>query len=390
MSNVPAAARRQVEAANAEVALLRAGQHPTQIGGAAPAPAGEPPPNLPNVGAQIPADARPVDLTAPRQPAPISFQPDVPRFQTPQQAPRQPQAPAPQPNNAPPPDAVGMQPVDHEHRFKVLQGKYTAETRRNAQEIQQLREQNSLLINRLAAGPAPTAAPAPPPVQLTLEQRAANVGISKAEIAEYGPELIEMMIRTASNIAASQVAPLANSQRQLQGAVNQTVQNIQKTARELVYEALAAQINDWQTVNTSQEFLDWLDEHDIFSGQTRKAGLLRAFESNDATRVVGIFRAFLEEDERARSTARTPRVDPATLIAPGQPLGGGAPAPTDGNQSRRIWLESEVGDFWALVRKGVYRHKPDEKTAIEAEINRAAAEGRIRPTHNDAGISNAR
>lgn len=382
MSNAPAAVRRQAAESNRMANAIKAGQNPNPP----PAPAGEVPANIPNVGAPVPADARPVDLT---RPAPvINLQPQT-EFQAP--PPPQPtQVRQPAQNNEPPPDAQGMAPADNEHRFKVLQGKYTAETRRAAARINELERQNATLIDRMsAANPnPPPAAPAPAP--LTLEQRAAQVGITKAEIAEYGPELIEMMIRTASNIANSRVAPVENSTRQLGAQVHQSLQTAQKTAREIVYEALATQIDNWEAVNSSQDFLDWLAGHDIFSGQTRGAGLMRAFEGNDATRVVGIFRAFLEEDERTRSTARTPRVDPATLIAPGQPLGGGAPAPTDGNQSKRIWLESEVGNFYSLVRQGVYRHNPDEKKAIEAEIHRANAEGRIRPTVNEAGLANAR
>lgn len=388
MSNVPAAVRAQVAAANREVEQLRAGQHPTQ----APAPPVPLPANIPNIGAEIPTDARPVDLTQ-RQPQPtaaqtphIQLQPSPPQFQhTPQPTQvRQPQVA--QPQAQPPVDAVSMQPVDPEHRFKVLQGKYTAETRRANQRIHELEQQVNVLINRQPAAAQPAA---PAPVAQTLEQRAEAVGISKAEVAEYGPELIGMMIRTAERIANARVAPLENSQRQLTGAVTQTVQNMQKTAREMVYEALADNIPDWQAINVSDEFLDWLNQHDIFSGQTRNAGLLRAFEANDATRVVGIFKAFLEEDERSRSTARTRQVDPATLIAPGQPLGG-SPAPTGGNQGGRIWLESEVGDFYSLVRRGVYRNNPAEKARIEAEINLASVEGRIKPTYNDAGLSNAR
>lgn len=383
MSNLPPAARRQVQEANRQVEALRNGQNPN-----APAPASsEPPPNLPNVGAQVPSDARPVDLsTRPQRPAPmINLQP-APAQPQPTQV-RQPAAPVQ--SNEPPPDAVDGQPVNYEHRFKVMQGKYTAETRRAAQRIQELERQNAVLIDRVAQ-PAPAAPAAPAPAPQTPEQRALALGFTKAEIAEYGPELVEIMIRTNERFLNQRLAPLENSQRQLQGAVHQSVQQIQKSARDLVYDALLTQVPNWAEVNVQPDFIDWLNQNDIFSGQTRYQGLMRAFEVNDAPRVIGIFRAFLEESERERSTARPARLDPATLVAPGQPLGGAAPAPMDGNQSKRIWLESEVGNFYSNVRQGVYRHNPDEKARLEAEIHLAAAEGRVRPTINDASLSNAR
>lgn len=368
-SNLPPAARRQVKEANRQIKAIQDGQDPSKP--AAPPPValtpvpGTPPAgqaqlqpviDFPVVGSPVPADATPV---APAAPAPAS---------------------------EPPADATPMAaPNDADHKYKVLQGKYNAEQRRNNAEIQSLRDQNATLIQRLGA-PAP--APVATPVPQTTEERAAALGISKQELAEYGPELVEMIMRVAGNITAPELRRLAAEQQRLQGAVSQTVQHVQRTARELVYDALETHIPSWETVNDSQTFLDWLAENDIFSGQTRQAGLMKAFENNDATRVVSIFRAFLAEDERSRPTARTRQVDPATLVAPGQPTGSGTPAPKDSEQSGKIWLESEVGDFYSLVRRG--RISKADKDRIEAEINLALVEGRIRPAHNDQNLANAR
>lgn len=377
MSNLPPAARRQVREANRMSQALQAGQDPyARPAPAAPAPAPaaaqpangqptlQPVPNFVSVGAEIPPDARPVD---PAAPAPVSA------------------APAPAPSE-PPPDATAMPAPDTaEQRYRVLQGKYNKEVRQRDQQIATLATQNAQLLERIQTPPA---APVAAAVPLTLEQRAASLGLSKQELAEYGPELVDMIMRVATNITAPEIRRLAAEQQRLQGQVSQTVQNVNRTARELVYDALSTQIQNWEMVNDSQEFLDWLGQDDIFSGQTRNASLLRAFENNDATRVVGIFKAFLQEDARSRSTARVPQVDPATLVAPGQPAGSGTPAPRSEDQGKKIWLESEVGNFYSLVRQG--KVKGDERKRIEADINLALVEGRIRPTINDSGIANAR
>jgi hypothetical protein len=386
MSNVPQAARRQVEEANRMAQALKAGQDPNALPGATPLNANTPPqpaavaplPEFPSIGAAVPPDAKPV---APGQ---------IPKVKV--AAPNQPRAAAPAPApSAPPADATPAPAVDHEHRFKVLQGKYNAEKRAAQAEIARLQEQNARIIASLGTAPAAPAAHAPAPAApLTLEQRAERVGITRTQIAEFGPELVEMMLTTAERIAGPRIAQLEREHQRLAGAVQTTVANVNRTARELVYDALESQVTDWATVNDSQEFLDWLDTVDVISGQTRRTGLMRAFELNDATRVVGIFRAFLAEDERTRSTSRTQRVDPETLIAPGQPAGGGTPAPLDGNQSGRIWLESEIENFYSLVRQNHFKHKPDERKALEAEIMSALAEGRIRPTINDQSLANAR
>lgn len=390
MSNLPPAARRQVQEADRQIAALKAGADPASLPGATPVNANAPPPapapaaapSFPNVGAPPPADAVPVAATP--------GQPTNPTVKI------RPAAPAPAPAAAAPPDdATGMPaaaPGDADHRYRVLQGKYTAERRRDAETIRQLQENNNRLIAQLGAAPAAAvAAPTPPPAPQTPEQRALSLGITKQEITEYGPELIDMIIRAATNITAPEIRRLAAEQQRLSGAVQTTVANVNRTARELVYDALESQLDDWNAINDSPEFIDWLDQVDVISGQTRRSGLMKAFEVNDATRVVGIFKAFLAEDERSRqSTARTRQVDPATLLAPGTPAGGGAPAPLNDQQSGRIWLESEVENFYAAKRRNHWKNNKAEEAALEAEIMAALAQGRIRPTVNDAGIANAR
>lgn len=361
MSNLPPAARKQVREANAMIEAQKKGTAPPPVA-LTPVPGAQatlqPVPNFASVGAPVPPDAVPV---APAAPAP---------------------APAPV---EPPADATAMPATDTaDHRYRVLQGKYTAETRRAAARIAQLEETVSNLAARPQAAPA---APVAPTAPQTTEDRALALGITKAELAEYGPELVELVMRVSAGITAPEIRRLAAEQQRLSGAVTQSVQVAQRTAREMVYEALGSAIPTWEVVNNSQEFLDWLGESDIFSGQTRNASLMRAFENNDATRVVGIFKAYLAEDERTRSTARTPRVDPATLLAPGTP-GGGTPAPKGDAQEGRIWLESEVRDFYSLVRSR--RISKADAQAMEAEINLALIQGRIKPEHNDQNLTNAR
>lgn len=364
MSNLPPAARKQVREANQMIEAQKKGTAPppvalTPVPGAQPAPALQPVTNFVSVGAPVPPDAVPVE----------------------------PSAVAPPASAEPPADATPMPAPDPaaDHKYKVLQGKFNAETRRSAQRIRELETTvNNMAAQRVAA-PVPSAAP--PASPQTTEERALALGISKHELHEYGPELVELVMRVSTNITAPEIRRLAAEQQRLQGAVSQTVQVAARTAREMVYESLENAIPNWEAVNDSQEFLDWLQELDIFSGGTRNAGLMRAFENNDATRVVGIFKAYLAEDERTRSTARTPSVDPATLIAPGTPAGG-APAPKGGDQSGKIWLESEVRDFYSLVR--TRRIPAADRLRVEAEINLALVEGRIKPDHNDQNLTNAR
>lgn len=377
MSNLPPAARRQVKEANRMIAEQQSkGSAPppqalSPVPGVQPAPQAapnmplQPVPEFPSVGAD------PTHFTPPSQPA-------TPAAQAPQAAPA--------PGEEVPP--TGAQPVGEnwEHKFKVLQGKYTSETRRNRGEIDQLRQ----TVNNLAAArTAPPAAPAPaaPAAPQTAEERALSVGLTKKELEEYGPELVDMIMRVATNLTAPQIRQLANEQQRLAGVVNTSAQNYQRSARDVLYEHLSDQVSDWEDVNNSPEFLDWLAEPDIFSGQSRKAGLMQAFEGNDTRRVIQIFKAFKAEDERARSTARVPQLDPATLIAPGTPAGGSS-APAQPGSSGEMIHEREIADFFNAVRMG--KIKGEARNAREAQINLAVSQGRVIPTHAERHIQNSR
>lgn len=374
MSNVPAAARRQIKEANRLFDQQKGVAPPPQalspIPGAQPQPQQihlQPVPDFPNVGAQPGAGF--VPQASQNQPATSLNAPPV------QQAPHSAAEPPP-----------GAQPVgdNWEQKYKVIEGKYRAEQRRSREQIGQLQH----TVNTLAAQRAtPAPQPAPPAAPQTPEERAVSAGLTKKELEEYGPELVDMIMRVATNLTAPQIRALANEQQRLAGVVNTSAQGFQRSAREMLYEHLVDKVPDWEDVNKSDEFLDWLNEVDLFSGFSRKAGLMQAFEQNDAQRVTQMFKAFKAEDERARSTARTPLVDPVTLIAPGQPASGSsAPAPA-GNGGELIH-EQEIGDFFNAVRMG--KIKGEAKKVREAQINLAIAQGRVIPTHSDRHIQNSR
>lgn len=369
MSNLPPAARRQVKAAND----LIASQH--QNKGAAPPPVAL----SPVPGAQ---PAQTINLQ------PVPEFPNVGADQSGFQPPSQPAvAPAQPPEGVAEVPPVGAQPVGEnwEHKFKVLQGKYTSETRRAREEIGTLRT----TVNNLAATrnvPQAAQPPAPQAAPQTPKERALAVGISEKELDEYGPELVDMIMRVATNLNAPQIRQLADAQRQLGSMVQTSVQNSQRSSREMLYDQLLDQVPDWEDVNNSSEFLDWLAEDDIFSGQTRKVGLMQAFEGNDTRRVIQIFRAFKAEDERARSTTRVPAVNAVTLIAPGTP--GGSSAPAQPGSSGEMIHEREIADFFNAVRMG--KIKGEARNAREAVINLAVSQGRVIPTHAERHIQNSR
>lgn len=343
--NVPQAARKQIREAERLMRELNArpGESPPPAAATGDAPA----PDLPSVGVQVPADARPAPPAAP------------PASAEPAQA-------------APPAE-------DFKHKYDVLAGKYNAETQRLVGHAQALKAENDRLLQMLAAQQGQ---PASQPAQVV------SSAITQKEREEYGEELISLIDRIATAKSQGELARLNTELNQIKDAVRVTVTSAVKSAQERVYEALANWNPEWERINVSQQFIDWLDSVDIISGIPRKSGLVAAFEAGDAQRVVGIFRRYVEEDSRSRSTAAEtpkPAVDAATLITPGTPRGSAGEAPS-GQQSGKIWSEQEINDFYSRVQRK--RVSPEERTATEAEIQKAIAQGRVRPDRDDRNLSN--
>lgn len=393
-SNAPAAVRRQIKEAARQQAAVQAGVDPFN-GQPPPRPAPptagqasiQPVPEFAIVGDPIPPGYQVVDLTVPQgQPAPVNT--PAPR-QGAQWMPASQQNQQPQfvaAPDAPPPGAQPVIDATQTQQYKVLQGKYNAETRRAQERINALEAQvNTLIVQRAPAAPA---AITPPPVPQTPRERALAVGFTEKEIDEFGQELVDMMVRTANNVAAPAVNSLRAEQQRLAGTVQTTIQTARRTAEEVFWDTLSDKVPNYAEINQSQEWLDWLGQRDVFSGRARNEGLQNAFQASDALRVADIMKTFLAEDERTRSTAGGPRIDPATLVAPGTPTSS-APAPAGNNAAHsEIITEAEVREHYAAIRRGHLKGKRKEEA--EARINRALAEGRIKPDHNDAYLINSR
>ena len=349
MSNVPAAARRQINAANRMINELNAkpGQVPA---GASPADDTAPP-------AAAPAGIAEVNLTA---------------------------APATTASTVPPPAATNAQPAeDFQAKYKSLRGKYDkeiAEARQQAAEANRtLAAQQAILEKVLSNVSAPTATSAP----ARAEDQFTKLGVTEKEVADYGPEFLDLVKRVANGATADTQATLnrvTQELNRLKGNVDAIVPAVVKSSQQAVFDELFRVIGpQWVAINNDDEFLAWLGDVDVFSGVSRMTGLQQAFGNNDAARVVAIFKAYVDGKTLTGSTARTPAVDAATLVAPGASRGGAGEAPgaTDG----KIWSEQEITDFYQRARKG--KVPVDVYASTEAEIVRAMTEGRVRPARAD-------
>ena len=343
-----------------------------------------PAPSQPNL---VPAAARKhvdeanrliAELNAPPTAARAEWQPG-----SPQAPPQPPGVPDPQ---APPPAAVAAaaaapaapqvaleeQIRRSEARYASLQGKYNAEITA----LRTMQDQTNQLVSQLLERPAATAPV--PAVELTPAQYLKSLGATDKDIEDYG-DLLPIVIKLAQNMVRPTLDKLNGELQNIKVAAGTTSRELVRTRQSDIERSLDATVPNWRVINEDSQFLDWLEVLDIFSGTSRRNALVSAYNSLDAARVTAIFQAYVGEDPSRGLASTGPMVDAETLVAP-QVRGGPAGAP-EGQGAKRIWSESEIGDFYTRVRRRLV--SPEEYKRISAEIAVAAANGRVRPTRPD-------
>lgn len=270
---------------------------------------------------------------------------------------------------AAPADPTPMEPTppaepvadDFKQKYSVLRGKYDKEIPELKAQISELLDTNRRLERMVEQAAARmTEAPAAKGKEY----------IKPEEKEEYGDDFFDVVGRRAREVYEAEISRLNERIDQLSGKSKRVDA---ETARQKVFTALDEKVPNWQAINGDTKFLAWLADADVFSGRTKRELLSEAFENNDAARVVGFFRAFQEDSPAPAPAARQPVVDAGTLVAPGAPRSG---APVDAPGGGRLWTEAEISQFYADVRRG--KVSPEDRKRIEADIFKAAAEGRVR------------
>jgi hypothetical protein len=287
------------------------------------------------------AQARPAvvdiaDLIVPEPPK----APEPPAAVTPQ-APAAPVQPAP-----PPPDP-------YEQRYKTLQGKYNAEVPALREQVQQLADQLRA-VQEARSAQTPTQ---PQPVE-------------PKDLENFGADLVDFVNRVAAMKAAEAVQPLhqrfAGLDERVQGVAKETVES--KEAQ--FYATLNHLAPDWTQINERPDWLEWLGQVDPVYGLPRQAALDHAIKQLNAERVVRVINAF-------KAQLPPPPKPPESLqnqVAP-EPVGTGAAPPV---AQKPILAEAAVQRFYKDLAQGKYRGREAEAKALEAQIDAAVAEGRVR------------
>ena len=270
--------------------------------------------------------------------------PNDPRLQS-RPTPQTPQPPQPQTQE------------DWEHQFRSLKGRYDRESEEKRRLNQQIVDMQRLMAQ--VQPPAPVSEGsgvrfnvAPPPPGRRVTQK---------EVDEYGQELMDVVgrrsLESVEPLLQQLVGELQQVKRQVGGVQNAHVFD----ARVQMYKDLAQEVPNWDQVNNSPQFAQWLDQIDPISHQARRSFLNSAHNSNQTGQVVDIFRSFLSTlapngpanggsspgngaggYSQSNSTASTPQLDLMQYAAPGRAKTGQTTVPPE----KPIFSATDISQFY--------------------------------------------
>lgn len=309
----------------------------------------------------------------------ITIAQDPPPPQEPQVTPKgNEQPPTPQPQQpTPPAEPKSWSPeVETElHRIRSVEGRKRAALE---QQVLLAADRIAILESNLQELQNQSRAPAPAPVAHTKL-------VTEQEESEFGHEMLDVMGRRAKETISPELATLRAEMAALQQKVEGTTTAVTANARTNMLKSLDQDLPDWRKINMMNEFKAWLALPDPFFGVSRFSALTKAFENNETTRVLNIFRGFVSElaaqdPDYGKTEDAQPAPQPAkpsleTMAAPGRARTSAQPnAPAE----KQIITTADVEHFYAAVRKGMYVGREAEKKALEEELFAAQREGRVR------------
>lgn len=290
------------------------------------------------------------------------IQPEV--EETPQEEPAEAQPVAEEP--APQAEPEAPPPTDREEtweaRYRTLQGRWNADVPRLQSEVKGLTSKLQEVMGKLEARQAP-----PKEIERL---------VTDTDVEAFGSDLIDVMERKAREVArqelGTEMARLQERNVELEQTLSGVSERQATTDRRSFFADLERLVPDYEALNVDPGFLEWLAEVDTLSGVPRQEYLTHAYGQLDAHRTATLFSTYKQLSTPApRQTSRNLE----RQVAPGTSRVSTAVAQ---NMSERVWSQKEVEKFYRDVQKGGFQGNDAEKVRIEAEIDLAAAEGRIR------------
>ncbi len=260
--------------------------------------------------------------------------------------------------------------VTWQRRYQTLRGMYDAEVPRMHGRIKELEQQLQQAVEQFKQAAQQPKQSEEPPKRLVTE---------KDEEA-FGSDLLDVMQRKAQEVIHAereQFTQMINELRAENAKLHQQVGSVSErqgaTDRRGYLNALEQQIPGFEAINADPKFLEWLDDMDPMTGLSRKAYLTDAYNAMDVGRTAAIFTSW--PGAKGHQQQRNPKADLAKQVAPNAARTSSTPP---SNPNERSWSMREIDLFYKDLARGAYRGRDADAQRIEAEIDLAVSQGRVR------------
>ncbi len=263
-------------------------------------------------------------------------------------------------------------------RYQVIDGKYRAETAQLRQRIEQLETQLQQAQSQpqqaggqqeaegqpKAQPSAATAALETDPEKISDEE--VRQRFSQERIDEFGLDYCKQ------DLAAMRKEYLAmQTQPQSDQRVDELENRINQTEKEKFYSELDKLVPDWEQINNSQEWQDFLGQYEPLTGVTYEALLQDATDKFDSVRVSQLFNRFKEaRGQSSGQSGNQPSVESQTM-----PESTSSAAGSPGNQGNTMSFEE-----WDRQMAALAQHPNPTSPEVmdkQKKLDAAMREGRV-------------
>lgn len=235
-----------------------------------------------------------------------------------------------------------------EHKYRVLQGKYNADTKKLNEQLQeaQKRSQDPSLQHRIQALESENSQLKQ---QLEQQQQASQssgeLKLNQKLVDEYGEDFAQAVAEQSSAGTSELINRLTQQINTLQSKLERTEQTTSETAGNMRMRELNAELSkhniDFEQVNTDPLFHDWLSAIDDASGEQRNTLMNNAFQRGDINRTAYFFKAFkAQEGSNFNNNPLSSHVDVTSR------------APSDAAGDDNVWTKAQMDKLYADRRAG--------------------------------------
>lgn len=289
--------------------------------------------------------------------------------------------PVPQASLSNPEDRSGVDPASWEGRYYAMEGRFRQSQITMGQMQQQMAELGDELQRVTSVLQTRGTAQEQPRQAVQSQARL----LTDADVATYGPELIDVVKRAALEAVQPELQQVTQQTRQVN-------QRVAQTATAGLYQQLDAHCPTWREINVNPRFKAWCRSPDVYSGQVRGRLLNAAFQAADAPRVIAFFKGF-QDEEVATGNAPAPQPEPQsaslapvprqaavsldTLTAPGRAKPATGDTLATSAEKPFVTL-AQIRWFYSQAGRASYVGRDAERKADEATIFAAQREGRVK------------